>query len=33
MTYLEIDKLNSCYGDSHVLFDVSMHVEQKEVVA
>jgi len=33
MSYLEIDKLNAYYGDSHVLFDVSMHVEQKEVVA
>ena len=33
MRYLEIDKLNAYYGDSHVLFDVSMHVEQKEVVA
>ena len=33
MSYLEIDKLNSYYGDSHVLFDVTMRVEQKEVVA
>ncbi len=33
MSYLEIDKINSFYGDSHVLFDVSMRLEQKEVVA
>jgi len=33
MSYLEIDKINSFYGDSHILFDVSMRLEQKEVVA
>jgi branched-chain amino acid transport system ATP-binding protein len=33
MSLLEIDKLNSFYGDSHILFDVSMRVEAKEVVA
>ena len=25
--------INSYYGDSHILFDVSLHVEQNEVVA
>jgi len=33
MSYLEIDRINSFYGDSHILFDVSMHVERNEVVA
>ncbi|VTU17489.1 LIV-I protein F [Variovorax sp. SRS16] len=33
MSLLEIDKLNSFYGDSHILFDVSMRVEANEVVA
>jgi branched-chain amino acid transport system ATP-binding protein len=33
MSYLEIDRINSFYGDSHILFDVSMRLEQKEVVA
>ena len=33
MSLLEIDAINSFYGDSHILFDVSMHVEQNEVVA
>ena len=33
MSFLEIDKINSFYGDSHILFDVSMRLEQKEVVA
>ena len=33
MSYLEIDKINSFYGDSHILFDVSMRLEQREVVA
>jgi branched-chain amino acid transport system ATP-binding protein len=33
MSFLEIERLNSYYGDSHVLFDVSMRVDQKEVVA
>ena len=33
MSYLEIDKLNAYYGDSHVLFDVTMRVERKELVA
>jgi branched-chain amino acid transport system ATP-binding protein len=30
---LEVDKINSYYGDSHILFDVSMHVDKNEVVA
>ena len=30
---LEVEKINSYYGDSHILFDVSLHVEQNEVVA
>jgi branched-chain amino acid transport system ATP-binding protein len=33
MSLLEIDRINTLYGDSHVLFDVSMRVEQGEVVA
>jgi branched-chain amino acid transport system ATP-binding protein len=33
MTLLEIDRINSFYGDSHILFDVSMKVERNEVVA
>jgi branched-chain amino acid transport system ATP-binding protein len=30
---LEVEGLNSYYGDSHILFDVSLHVEHSEVVA
>jgi branched-chain amino acid transport system ATP-binding protein len=30
---LEVDKINSYYGDSHILFDVSLHVDRNEVVA
>ncbi len=30
---LEVDKLNSYYGDSHILFDVSLRVDKNEVVA
>ena len=33
MSYLEVDRINSFYGDSHILFDVSMRVERNEVVA
>src|SRR6201991_3699803 len=33
MSLLEVDGLNSYYGDSHILFDVSMRVESNEVVA
>jgi len=30
---LEVDRLNSYYDDSHILFDVSLRVEKNEVVA
>ena len=30
---LAVDRLNSYYGDSHILFDVSLRVERNEVVA
>src|SRR5689334_13025230 len=30
---LEVERLNSYYGDSHILFDVSLHVDKSEVVA
>ena len=30
---LEAQALNSYYGDSHILFDVSLRVEKNEVVA
>ena len=33
MSLLEVKGLNSYYGDSHILFDVSIRVEQHEVVA
>ena len=33
MSLLEVDRINSLYGDSHVLFDVSLRVEENEVVA
>ncbi len=33
MSLLEVEKLNSYYGDSHILFDVSLRVERHEVVA
>jgi branched-chain amino acid transport system ATP-binding protein len=33
MSFLEIDKINSYYGDSHILFDVSMRLEKNEVIA
>ncbi len=33
MSLLETDKINSYYGDSHILFDVSLRVEEHEVVA
>jgi branched-chain amino acid transport system ATP-binding protein len=33
MSLLTVDRLNSYYGDSHILFDVSMRVETNEVVA
>ena len=33
MSLLEVNGLNSYYGDSHILFDVDMHIERNEVVA
>jgi branched-chain amino acid transport system ATP-binding protein len=30
---LEVERINSYYGDSHILFDVSLRVEKNEVVA
>jgi branched-chain amino acid transport system ATP-binding protein len=33
MSLLEVEGLNSFYGDSHILFDVSLRVEANEVVA
>jgi branched-chain amino acid transport system ATP-binding protein len=33
MSLLEVTRLNSYYGDSHILFDVSLNVERNEVVA
>ncbi|MBU6501518.1 MAG: ABC transporter ATP-binding protein [Burkholderiales bacterium] len=33
MSLLEVTGLNSYYGDSHILFDVSLRVEKHEVVA
>jgi len=33
MSLLEVDAINTYYGDSHVLFDTSLSVEQGEVVA
>jgi branched-chain amino acid transport system ATP-binding protein len=33
MSLLEVNGLNAYYGDSHILFDVGLRVEQNEVVA
>ncbi|MFY9693470.1 MAG: ABC transporter ATP-binding protein [Xanthobacteraceae bacterium] len=33
MSLLEVSGLNSYYGDSHILFDVALHVDRNEVVA
>src|SRR6187549_750593 len=33
MPLLQADRVNSYYGDSHILFDVSLRVEKNEVVA
>lgn len=33
MSLLEIDRINTFYGDSHILFDVSLEVRENEVVA
>ncbi len=30
---LDVDRINSFYGDSHILFDVSLRVDKNEVVA
>src|SRR5262249_2096581 len=30
---LEVDRINSYYGDSHILFDVSFQIEKNEVIA
>jgi branched-chain amino acid transport system ATP-binding protein len=30
---IEVERINSYYGDSHILFDVSLHVDKHEVVA
>src|SRR5215813_5239301 len=32
MSLLEVSGLNTYYGDSHILFDVSLRVERNEVV-
>ncbi|MEJ2345545.1 MAG: ABC transporter ATP-binding protein [Gammaproteobacteria bacterium] len=33
MSLLEVENINSYYGDSHVLFDISLRVNEHEVVA
>ena len=33
MNLLEVDAVNTYYGESHVLFDVSLHVAEGEVIA
>src|SRR5215813_13830453 len=33
MSLLEVTGLNTYYGDSHILFDIALRVEQNEVVA
>jgi len=33
MSLLEVDAINTYYGDSHILFDMSLKVEEGEVVA
>ena len=33
MSFFAVDKINSYYGDSHILFDVSLNVQRGEVVA
>jgi branched-chain amino acid transport system ATP-binding protein len=33
MSLLEVNRLNTYYGDSHILFDVSLRVDRNEVVA
>lgn len=33
MNLLEAQDVNTFYGDSHILFDVSMHIKENEVIA
>lgn len=33
MNLLEAQAINTFYGDSHILFDVSLHIKEREVVA
>jgi branched-chain amino acid transport system ATP-binding protein len=33
MSLLQVDAINTYYGDAHALFDVSLRVEENEVVA
>jgi branched-chain amino acid transport system ATP-binding protein len=33
MSMLEVKRINTFYGDSHILFDLSMEVREREVVA
>ena len=33
MSLLQVNGLNSYYGDSHILFDISLRVGRNEVVA
>lgn len=33
MNLLEAESINTFYGDSHILFDVSLHIKEREVVA
>ena len=33
MSLLEVEGLNSYYGESHILFDLSLRVEKHEAVA
>lgn len=33
MNLLEAENINTFYGDSHILFDVSLHIKEREVVA
>ena len=32
MSLLEVNGLNTFYGDSHILFDISLRVDRNEVV-
>jgi branched-chain amino acid transport system ATP-binding protein len=33
MSLLEVERINTFYGDSHILFDVTLEIERNEVVA